>query len=122
MEPSLSTDDKALSKLHSPVQLAAIDADLNPSTGNLILAHPAQNIVHEEPANSDPLIAIDEDLLGEANDDDYEDSQALIMNEEEMADTLRNPFRTWRCPLSLLRGAELKREIRVSLGLATSME
>lgn len=33
---------------------------------------------------------MEEDLLGEANDDDYEDSQALIMDDEEMADTFLN--------------------------------
>ncbi|KAJ8424878.1 hypothetical protein Cgig2_014415 [Carnegiea gigantea] len=88
--PHPNPKDKALSEPYSPVQLDAIDADLNPSTGNLILAHLAQNIIHEEPANSDPLNAMDEDLLGEANDDDYEDSQALIIDEEEIADTFLN--------------------------------
>ncbi|KAJ8429037.1 hypothetical protein Cgig2_016942 [Carnegiea gigantea] len=44
-------------------------------------------IDQEVPANSNPLNTMDEDLLDESNDNDYEDFNTLILDEEEMADT-----------------------------------
>ena len=54
---------------------------------NLILAHCEQIMNQEVPANMDPLNAMDEDLLDEPNGNDYEDSQDILVDEEEMADT-----------------------------------
>ena len=47
-------------------------------------------INHEQPVNIDPLNAMDEDLLEDPNVNDYEDSQDLMLEEEEMVNTFLN--------------------------------
>lgn len=58
-----------------------------PPADNLILAHPDQTINQEVPTNMAPLNAMDEDLFEEPNENDYEDSQDIHVDKEEMADT-----------------------------------
>ncbi|KAJ8437482.1 hypothetical protein Cgig2_002983 [Carnegiea gigantea] len=88
VEPTLPTIEKDLSNSHSPLQTHATDITLEPSSANMILPHPTHN--QEGPANSDPLNTMDEDMVADSNDNDYEDSQALVLDEEEMVDTFLN--------------------------------
>lgn len=74
------------------MQTHAADTTLEPSFTNIILAHPPRNTNQEGRANSDPLIAMDNDLVGDSNDNDYEDSQALVLDEEEIADIFVNLY------------------------------
>jgi len=80
--------DKDLPNSHSPLQTHATYTTLEPSSANMILPHPTHN--QEGPANSDPLNTMDEDMVADSNDKDYEDSQALVLDEEEMEDTFLN--------------------------------
>lgn len=76
------------SPTHSQVKYStSISLSHEPSPNALILAHSDQMINQEQPANIDPLNAMDEDLLEEPNANDYEDSQDIMLDEEDMGDT-----------------------------------
>lgn len=61
-----------------------------PFAENIIFSHQEQIINQEMPANVDPLNAMDEDLLDEFNGNIYEDSQDILVDKEEIADTFLN--------------------------------
>ncbi|KAJ8430339.1 hypothetical protein Cgig2_008432 [Carnegiea gigantea] len=57
---------------------------------NIVLAHLTDGINHEVPENKDPLNAMEDDMPQDPNDALFEDSQDLLMDEEDMVDTFLN--------------------------------
>ncbi|KAJ8429296.1 hypothetical protein Cgig2_000221 [Carnegiea gigantea] len=95
MDPILILNCHELPPTCAPLQVhdkgtSSICTSHVPLTDNLILAHPDQTINQEVPANMAPLNAMDEDLLAEPNENDYEDSQDIPVDKDEMADTFLN--------------------------------
>ncbi|KAJ8423288.1 hypothetical protein Cgig2_031120 [Carnegiea gigantea] len=83
---------------------------------------PAQGRNLEDPVNEDPLNAMEEDLLEEANNDIYGDSQENYVDEEDMDDSFLNldPIQDLEMSTESAKRRGWKREMKASQGLLTS--
>ncbi|KAJ8429843.1 hypothetical protein Cgig2_001130 [Carnegiea gigantea] len=86
-DPQLSNPTSSPSFLPPVYEPASKDPTHEPEPDIPILAHSIHMLNPDHLTNTVPLNAMDEDLIEDSKDNDYEDSQEFMLDEEEMGDT-----------------------------------